>query len=182
MSSSFFNLSLLFFLAHFYHFLAPYTVVSVGPTATLHLPPSHPSHPLMFLLFIPILIPLHRTPISTASNFLVSVRRRFESMARFVSRGQPWSWGLLHDLCAFRLHLSFIILHFLFFSPNILNAFLFYPFLVACTRLYNPLCRSVRRSVGNNVDFWALLLLPNRTRRFSRVSGLVIGSSQSWYR
>ena len=55
--------------------------------------------------------------------------------------------------------------------------------LVACTRLYYPLCRSVRPSVRPSVtmfdlslfyDFRTLLLLPNRTRQFSRVSGLVL--------
>ena len=54
--------------------------------------------------------------------------------------------------------------------------------LVACTQLYNPLRWYIRRLVGRPVttfilsllyDFRALLLLPNRTRQFSRVSGLV---------
>ena len=60
---------------------------------------------------------------------------------------------------------------------------LVHSFLVACTRLYRSLCLSVRRSVCYHFTvitffmIFALLLLPNRTRLFSRVSGLVIRNS-----
>ena len=50
-------------------------------------------------------------------------------------------------------------------------------FLVADTRLYTLLCRSVRRQVTNFVEFravFALLLLSNRPRLDCRVSGLVL--------
>ena len=64
----------------------------------------------------------------------------------------------------------FISPFFFFFSFSLFITLLFFIFfllfLVACTRLYNPLCRSVRRSVGYTLlfsaisAFFAFLLLP----------------------
>ena len=65
---------------------------------------------------------------------------------------------------------SLFLLSFFFFSFSLFITLLFFIFfllfLVACTRLYNPLCRSVRRSVGYTLlfsaisAFFAFLLLP----------------------
>ena len=57
-------------------------------------------------------------------------------------------------------------------------------FLVADTRLYTLVCRSVRPSVGRIFEFraiFALLLQPNHPRLDCRVSGLVILNLQELF-
>ena len=77
-------------------------------------------------------------------------------ISAFSPFSQPWLWNALEESVNFEM--------------TLISAFL-----VACTRLYKPLCRSVRRSVGPSVSpsvtlyfFFAKWLIELRVRDLRR--------------